>query len=779
VTTRPSYLQTRQAKEQLALVVPALGFVGMHLAMPGSAKWADLLFNLTFGVATFLMASRARRLGRRGRPWAWLAVGLASYTIGGVYETASNFGWVEMTDPSWSDAFWLGFYPCAIAGAVGMIRSQPRRLLSNTWLDGLVSGLGALAINAALAFDTTSAAVSTDPIVTAVTLAYPVGDVLLALLIVAGLGGWRRNRSVGLLLAGFLLLAGGDTMFIANKAGAGYHIGAATDFVWLAAAVALGLSATVGLRVGARSEWADDNNAVFPLTFALAALGLLILDRFRPIDTIAVVLAALTIVAIGFRAKVALQALGELADTRREARTDELTSLPNRRSFTEMIGAALESASLSESPLAIVMVDLDGFKVVNDTLGHHRGDELLREVAHRFNESLSDGDVLARLGGDEFGLVVHPRDQPGWAYDAARRLHLALEKIFEIDGLRLHVKGSVGVALHPQDGDTPEILLQRADVAMYEAKRSNGGVRFYSAEFDRNSREQLQQLDELRDGIIAGQLVLHYQPKVRFSDGIVTGVEALVRWQHPVRGLLGPGQFLPVAVAGGLLPQLTRQIITMAIEQAGRWRADGRHLGVAVNVGSADLMDEAFPDMIGSLVRRNGLPSGMLTIEITEDSVIEDPVRTANVVAMIRSMGIKVSIDDFGAGYASLSHLRELDVDELKLDKSLVDNVETDVRQQALVQSAVGMAHALGLNLVAEGVETIEAWNQLKLLNCDVVQGYLVSRPLAEPALCTWLDEHQTIQEATASVVDAVGPPVASGRRSQRRRSVTASGWRS
>jgi diguanylate cyclase len=743
----------------------------MRTQFPGSDRFADLIFhNLAFAIAVVLMVLRARRLGSRGRSWSWLALGLASYTAGNIYESLANFGVVQLGDPGWHELLWLGMYPCAIAGLVGMIRSQPRRVEPSVWIDGLVSGFGALAVCSALAFDSTVVDVSSKPLMIGIALAYPVGDILLSLLIVAGMGGWRRNRSIGLLLVGFALMAFADTMFLAAQSGAGYQVGDTTDYVWLAAIVALGMAATVGLRPGMRHEWSDDRSAAMPMTFAIAALGLLIVDRFHPVNNVAIGLAALTIIGLGFRAKSALSDLGELASTRREARTDDLTSLPNRRSFTEMIATALERASINEAPLAIVMVDLDGFKVVNDTLGHHRGDELLREVGLRFQHTLSEGDVLARLGGDEFGLVVHPRQQPGWAYDAGRRLLLALENVFELDGLRLHVKGSVGVALHPQDGDSPEILLQRADVAMYEAKRAGSGIRFYSADSDRNSRETLQQLDELRDGIAADQLVLHFQPKVRFADGIVTGVEALVRWQHPERGLLAPGQFLPVAVAGGLLPQLTKKIVASAVEHAGRWRAEGRPLNVAVNVGSADLMDETFPDMLSKLITQHSLPPGTVTIEITEDSVIEDPERTALVVAHLRSMGIKVSIDDFGAGYASLSHLRELDVDELKLDKSLVDNVETDVRQQALVASAVGMAHALGLNLVAEGVENVDTWNQLKLLKCDVAQGYLVSRPLSDDALRIWLEEHQSSRTGAPPTPPMPTAPKNSERRAQRRR---------
>lgn len=754
---------------QVALVTLLVLYVVGRLLLPEHILYVNLLLVDTANVvAAALMAHRSRRLGRRGRAWSWFALAMVSHAVGDILESVVELGWLSFaTQPSVSDIFWLGFYGCAAAGIASMIQMQPRRTERSAWLDGLVSGLGALAINAAVALDPATSSVSTNPLVIAVTLAYPVLDVLLALMLVVGLGGWRRGKSVAFLLLGLAMFGIGDTLYLNSLSANGYALGDNIDLFWLLGIVAFGLAATVGIGRNARHEWEDENLTVFPLTFAVGAVLVILVDRFRSLHWIALVLAGATLVSVAVRAKTALRDLGELASTRREARTDELTLLPNRRSFTEMIALALDRASISESPLAVVMIDLDGFKVVNDTLGHHRGDELLREVARRFDESIAEGDILARLGGDEFGLVVHPSHVPGWAHGAGRRLLDALEHGFELDGLRLHVKASVGIALYPDDGDTPETLLQRSDVAMYEAKRSGSGVRFYSSDFDRNSRDKLKQLDELRHGISEEQLVLHYQPKVRFADGVVTGVEALVRWQHPARGLLGPGDFLPVAVSGGLLPHLTRQVVMMAFEQGGRWHTAGKNLGIAVNVGSADLIDEAFPPMVSDLVRRYGLPHGMVTIEITEDSVIADPVRTAEVVSTLRGLGLRVSVDDFGAGYASLSHLRELDVDELKLDKSLVDGVESDRKQQALVRSAVGMAQALGLKLVAEGVETVEGWNKLKELQCDIAQGYLVSKPLSEAALERWLSEHVGTAEIVPSA-RVVMPPI--DRRQQRRR---------
>ena len=523
----------------------------------------------------------------------------------------------------------------------------------------MVSVLGALSVESALLLEPLMEKYAASPVALAIKLAYPIGALALLSLIVLSLGGLRRSLVWRVISLAMAMFAFADTASMVFEITPQFDFGPTIiDVIWGLGILALGMSSWSGF---ASTPGHDEQRAVtIPYMLALASLSLMVIDRLHRLHPVAVALAAGTLLVAAINSGLAVREVRALAQSRKEARTDELTGLPNRRSFTEMIEESIERAALVGSPLAILMIDLDGFKVVNDTLGHHTGDELLRMVAQRFSGTLAPGDVLARLGGDEFGVVVHPREEVGWAFEAGMRLTQALDDRIDLDGLRLQVKGSTGIALYPDHGTSAALLLQRADVAMYEAKRAGGGVRFYSPNFDRNSREQLQRLEDLRLAIEGNQLALFYQPKVRFSDGVLVGVEALVRWQHPQRGLLAPDQFLPLAIAGGLLPHLTRSVLSIAISQAGRWRYEGTPIGVAVNVGSADLVDESLPGLIGELLQRYQVPASALTIEITEDAVIADPVRTASVVAEIRSFGAKVAVDDFGAGYASLSHLREL-----------------------------------------------------------------------------------------------------------------------
>lgn len=725
-----------------------------------------VLANLPLLGAAVLSFLRARSDATAAKTWNWIGLALTFWLVGGLVEAAGEVGWIALGPLSFADAFWLLFYPCMAAGLFGRLRrrSFDRRMA----VDVIVCALGALAIESAIALGPLLDHFAGNPSTIVVALFYPIADLALAVFVIFGLG-WRRSLVWRYITCGLGLFFLADTIFLVLETRTGYSPGSSLDVFWLAGAAAIGLG-TWSDFASVSNSYREHNAVVAPYVFAVCALGVLIVDRFHRLHPVSVVMAVVTLVLTVAQSGLAVREIRALAESRREARTDELTELPNRRSFTEWIAETLERAASTSSPLAILMVDLDGFKVVNDTLGHHTGDELLRLVSRRFQGTLAPGDVLARLGGDEFGIVVHPQPVAGWAFEAGMRLCQALEERFDLDGLRLQASGSIGIALYPDHGDSSSVLLQRADVAMYEAKRAGGGVRFYSTTFDRNSREQLQRLEDLREAIEHDQLTLFYQPKVRFSDGSLVGVEGLVRWQHPVRGLLTPDQFLPLAVSGGLLPHLTRKVLNIAVHQAGRWLFEGYEISVAVNAGSADLVDENLPVLIKELLDRYAVPAHMLTIEITEDAVIADPVRTAEVVATIRGLGARVAVDDFGAGYASLSHLRELEVDELKLDRSLVDGVEHSPREQALVQSAVGMAHALGLRLVAEGVETPAGWERLRALGCDVAQGYLVSRPLSAKDLRVWLQDRSAPAAPSTNRNAAVLGPATSNRKVARGR---------
>jgi diguanylate cyclase (GGDEF)-like protein/PAS domain S-box-containing protein len=417
---------------------------------------------------------------------------------------------------------------------------------------------------------------------------------------------------------------------------------------------------------------------------------------------------------------------------------DALTGLPNRVLLHDRLSQAILSARRDAKPLALLVMDLDRFKDVNDTLGHHHGDLLLREVGARIRAVLRESDTAARLGGDEFAVLL-PRADADEAELAARRLLEALTVPFSIDGHPVDIGASVGVALFPEHGDDPGTLLRRADVAMYVAKRGQTELSVYSPEHDQHSPDRLTLVAELRAAIEQDQLELFYQPKADLLTGRVTSVEALVRWRHPQRGLLPPDQFIPFAEQSGQVRALSRWVLNAALRQARAWQSMQRPLAVAVNLSMRDLQDPALPDLVATALAEWSVRPSLLTLEITESTLMADPAQAMDIVRRLSAGGVSFAIDDFGTGYSSLAYLKRLAVNELKVDRSFVRHMATDTHDVAIVRSTISLAHELGLKVVAEGIEDQATWNLLARLGCDTAQGYYISRPLPVDALETWL----------------------------------------
>ncbi len=423
------------------------------------------------------------------------------------------------------------------------------------------------------------------------------------------------------------------------------------------------------------------------------------------------------------------QDLRELAAERQhDAMHDPLTGLANRRSLLQTLERSLADARDSGERMALLLIDLDRFKELNDTLGHQVGDELLREMRPRLTVAARDAAVVARLGGDEFAVVLaDPQTDP---IEIAERLKAALERPFRYQGLTLLVEASVGIALYPDHGDDAETLLQRADIAMYTAKRRRLGHAVYDPGQDDYSRDRLALLGELPPAIAADQLLIHYQPKFDLVTGEIRGAEALVRWQHPERGLLYPAAFLPVVEQTGLMRPLTLNVLEQGLAQCARWRSEGIHIPVAINLAAANLLDLALADDIDRLLERYDLDSSMLELEITERIMAADPVRINKVLDEFAARGIVLALDDFGTGSSSLSYLRQLPVQELKIDKSFVDgSASGDERDAAVIRTIIRLAQDLGLRSVAEGIETDEMRVQLTAWGCEQGQGFGLARP--------------------------------------------------
>lgn len=424
-----------------------------------------------------------------------------------------------------------------------------------------------------------------------------------------------------------------------------------------------------------------------------------------------------------------LPALRALTRRLREQLThDALTGLPNRLLFQDRVTSAIEDGAL-----AVLLLDLDQFKEVNDTLGHEQGDRLIVEVADRLRAALRPGDTMARLGGDEFAVVAPIADRTE-AHAVARRLLDALGATFVLDSLRLHVRGSVGFSLFPHDGGDSDTLLRKAEVAMYAAKEHHVPVA-YSAEHDHYSADRLELLGQLETAIAEEQLVVHFQPVVDVRSGAVRAYEALVRWKHPDRGLLPPAAFVDLAERAGMSELLTVSVLRTALAQCARWRESGRDVGVAVNVTGHDLGNRRFGEIVGRLLDDADVEPSALELEISENAILTDRRRTAPVLHELHERGIRLAIDDFGAGQTSLGYLRRLHLDTLKIDRSFLSGIESDPGNETIVHSAIELAHRLGLTVVAEGVETSYALERLDELGCDLAQGFLLGHPAPAPEL--------------------------------------------
>ncbi|MEH0418286.1 putative bifunctional diguanylate cyclase/phosphodiesterase [Streptomyces sp. B21-083] len=417
---------------------------------------------------------------------------------------------------------------------------------------------------------------------------------------------------------------------------------------------------------------------------------------------------------------------------------DPLTGLPNRQWLLERTWTALDDAERIDARAALMLIDLDRFRSVNDTLGHLAGDRLLLQIADRLRLALPRGAEAARLGGDEFAVLLPVVDSTTSATRVARNLVTVLGSPLDLDGLTLVLEASAGLAVFPDHALDAEGLLRRADVAMYQAKRDRTGVEVYEIKRDSNTPDRLGLLGDLRRALDAHEVELHYQPKVRF-DGQVAGLEALVRWVHPERGKVPPDEFIAIAESSGLMPHLTEYVLETALEQVAKWRSQGLFVPVAVNVSPRDVHTPGFAGSVAARLARHGVPPGALQLEITEHVLLEDPQKAADTLAALTAHGVKMSLDDFGTGYSSLVHLRRLPVSELKIDRSFVARLAVDTEDSEIVRCTVDLAHSLGLLVVAEGVEDDETWERLRDMGCDAVQGWLVAAAMPPEEATAWL----------------------------------------
>jgi diguanylate cyclase (GGDEF)-like protein len=729
----------------LAAVLVGIWVVALGAAALGADAVGELLAaqGKLFFLAGLVLVLVVRGAGTRADRASWwcFAAAVASY-LGGA--AAYEFHYRDLAvQPAlpWSDVAFLGFFPLAFAAFLLMLRGRVRRVTTSTWLDCVVTACTAAAVAAAAGIGAQLQSADGGVLVVVVAVLYPIGDLLLLSLIAGGLVLIGRGAGPGWwwLTAALLLFVCADTAYAWQLAQGTYTVGGPLDIAWSLAFICCGMAATqrtprrVTTRIDGRGA------LLIPGACALTALALLFLGYLATGDPVAGGFALLAVLAALGRTGLSFRAVRSLADSRRQARTDELTGLPNRRSVFEALDAA-DARLAAGVRTAVLVLDLDRFKEINDSLGHAVGDALLTQVGPRLRGELRGGDLLARLGGDEFVVLAEDLDAEG-ARLLGERLRARLRRPFTLDGMGLTVDASVGVALGPDESTSAVELLQLADLAMYAAKATRAGVAVYDEERDGNGRHRLEDVAQLRRAIEGDELVLHFQPKLDLATDTVEGVEALVRWQHPTRGLLYPDAFIELAESAGLMAELTARVVDLALARCREWADRGRMLTVAVNVSPSNLVDESFPEQVRALLAAHQLSAGCLVLEVTESLLMEDRERAVSVLGRLRDDGVGVAIDDYGTGYSSLAYLAALPVTELKLDRAFVAGMTESPRAEAIVTSTLQLAHALGLVLVAEGVEDQATIDALTFHGCDVVQGYHLSRPLPADALWTWLED--------------------------------------
>ncbi len=704
----------------------AFGWSTFSISRPESGYltlWDGWAYFAASGAGVALAAWRTWIDPQRRAMWGAIALALLCWMLGGIVYTYHDINLAELPVPAWSDFWYYLGYLLLYAGL--MVEGRRAGALRSSWLDGAVVGLAVSAVVGTFVLQPIVAQTGVDIETLAWSVSYPLLALLLLVVLVTAFGpyGRRLGSQRALIAAGIVAYAATDIAYAYTTATSVYVPGTVLDAGWLVGAsmIALasllpgGSSVAIPRRLGA---------VKLPVTFGFLALGVVATDIVIDVPRVAMGLGTLAIALAMVRTVLTAREVRELHDSHRQARTDELTRLPNRRALLERLAAAETDAE----EIALVLIDLDGFKEINDSLGHDVGDELLRLVADRLGECFPAGTIIARLGGDEFGVIL-----AGGASSAARvagAAMLALDRPFRVDDVAVRIGGSAGVAAMPEHALTRRELLKCADVAMYTAKRTGHDSVVYEAASDPNGRERLQLIEELRTSIDVRSLELHFQPVWDVRTRELAGCEALVRWRHPTMGLLAPAAFVPLAEQTGLIRRLTKAVLTQAVEQCAAWARSHNGLRVSVNISATDLVDDSLPDLVAELLRSHGLRGDALTLEITETSIVLDSERAQRAIHSLRGIGVRVSVDDFGVGYSSMSQLLALSIDEVKIDRSFVSGVISDPKAHAIVAATVQLGRALGVVLVAEGIEDDATLTAMRDLGVDRAQGFLLGRPV-------------------------------------------------
>ncbi len=723
-------------------------FVGYLLRSPEHADalgWAVVAgLSLFFPLVITRLVLVATLDRRRRIPLVVLAVSLVVFSAGSfLLQTQGPDVSAGLFSPSE-----LAFVVAYVGFAIFLLLDAPRRRTRAlaVWLETTVVCAGTASLAALVILTPLARRFDGHGVNLLLALLFPLIDVVLAILVIGQLAAHRRllDRRTVVLVLGLTILGLADCAFLLNLASSTYAGSAAVD-------AAYGISFALIVEAACRARpWvpgpAVPQQRVHTLIAAASvAVCVLVLHPTGTAAWYVVPPAVITLAAAGGRLMLALRESQGAAEAMRLSRTDELTGLGNRRAVL----ASVDDGLRQDTPLALMLLDLDGFKEINDSLGHAAGDGVLGVVADRLANTIGPHDTVGRLGGDEFALVLR-EDDPETLVAIAQQIRELLFQPARVESIELAIRGSIGITVRQASDRTATDLLRRADVAMYEAKNTRAGSLLYDARRDSFSRERLLLAEELREGIDKGQLVVWYQPQIDAQTREIVAVEALVRWAHPHEGILPPIAFLPDARRSGLMLALTHAVLRSVVNDAGTWAAQGLNLRVSMNCAPPELLGGALLPAMFQAIKDAGLPPNSLMIEVTEDSFVSDPEHARQTLQELREHHVQTAIDDYGTGFSSLAYLRDLPVHELKMDRSFVSTIRTDARSMVIVDSTSQMARAMGLRLVAEGVEDAETATELARLGVDVLQGYHIARPMPAHEFAAWALQW--------SAANAVGP---------------------
>jgi diguanylate cyclase (GGDEF)-like protein len=709
-----------------------------------TALFARFLYSALNLLAAALIALRAYLVAADRLAWVLIATGMTFSAIGDVV-----YGlWVpDGQSPSVADPEYVALYPCLYLGLLLLIRARLKSVPIPARLDPLVCGLAVAALAVAMRAGPFHAAAARAPDTVLVGLIYPWGDLVLLALAASMLPilGWRNEFRWVLLFLGLVGFAVADAVYLFETSAGSYRIGATLDAFWPASSLLIAI-ASWAPRSSTPPPSRGPSSYAVPVAWAAVALGVAVWDQH---SRLASTLAGLSLIVVAVRFSLTFREVSNEADSHMHAMTDELTTLPNRRSLATAL-TALSGSTVGDPDLpmktssrnALLLVNVAAVDEINDTLGGHLDDELLRDVANRLQRTVRRDDLLARVGEDEFAILLAEGSDLIGARTQAGRVLEALAEPFELDPVASRVDARVAIALYPDHCDHPNDLLSRAETAIGHAKSAMSKVAVYESAFEAYRENDPGLVAELRGALLRGdQPALYYQPKINGIDGSVHSVEALLRWRHPSRGLLQPEEFLPAAERAGLMGKLADRTLKLALQQIQSWRERGIVCSVAVNMSTTNLLDRELVGTIEQLLRAEELPADSLIVEITESALV-DSMRSRNTVAELRRIGVRVSIDDYGTGWSSLARLQDVSVDELKLDRVFVARLAYDARSVAIVRSTVALADSLGADLVAEGVEDEVTLSALHRFGCTITQGFVHTPPLPPDELEQWISEH-------------------------------------